>query len=318
MKDKLPDKALYGILIAVLAVTVAAVILIAVFQNRQQEELTEPLPSQSPPAASTPTPTATPAPTAYLLPLVPLGEATPTVSPPGAAASPTPSMNPIEGQYDSDTKDFMAVGLQNGKAAALFIVHLTPETLSVIAIPAETLTTVYTLDGGGAVCGASLRPIGDAAAFGGTERKLKAWNTVWALRQLTGVRLEEYLVLDVSCLAEAVSIIGPLSAGEESIDSARTAALLLEEGEQRAQSLLFLAEGMLNKLNETSFWKLSSLQRAVKGKFYSSLTYRELVTLSKCLKKVKTADFYLFPTAASPEGRQLDRAEAEKMLGRIF
>lgn len=110
-----------------------------------------PAPSDTPSPA--PTPSATPVPTPYYLPLVPEGQArTPTPAPtavPSTAPSHVPDAeapkirpDPREGIYNDTIKEFMAIGIENGEAIAVLLVHAEPPQASIVAIPCETLAEV--------------------------------------------------------------------------------------------------------------------------------------------------------------------------------
>ena len=124
-----------------------------------------------------PSPVPTPSPTPYRLPLVPQGgkqTATPAPSPSpeptpepqaqGAADVPVIRTDARVGVYQSDRKEFLAIGTLSGEAVAVLLVQVKPPETTVLALPAETLAPVYTLGEHCAIRSVDTAPLGTASA----------------------------------------------------------------------------------------------------------------------------------------------------------
>ena len=110
-----------------------------------------PSPIQTACPSSAPSPAPTPMPTVFRLPLVPEWDSPqPTLTPSGAAGAfvpkafappdtepPAGESGPWVGAYDGQTRDILAVGLQNGRAAALLLLRLCGDVLTIAALPAD-------------------------------------------------------------------------------------------------------------------------------------------------------------------------------------
>ena len=123
----------------------------AIFLSPKVAEAPEPTPEPSPAPTATPRPTEIPAPTVFLLPLVPRWDTPrPTAEPGGAVGAfvPQTAAPPLEdleegregpgvGAYDGHIKDSLAVGLQEGRTAALLLLRLAGDELTITALPME-------------------------------------------------------------------------------------------------------------------------------------------------------------------------------------
>lgn len=237
----------------VLLLTAAAALFLAPGEGEPVPEPTA-SPAQTDPPAATASPGPTPSPTAFRLPLVPQWD-TPQPADPGDAAGafvpqrdlppgtaePTGTAGPWVGAYDEHTKDILAVGLRNGRAAALLLMRLKGETLTILALPAaQTL-----LEGG------NLEEQGrQAAAL--VERDL-------------GMGYGAWLALDMTCLPAILEITGPLGSGGADVASPEGALALAADG--------------VSCMQRVSLLKFPALKRAVGDGFASNLTTRELWSL---------------------------------------
>lgn len=284
-----------------------------------------PLPSASASPTPTPTPeptaapTDTPAPTAYYLPLVPDGTdvkatplpATPTPSPTSAptaepeAQAPRIHPSPREGIYNEQIREFMAIGTRNGEAIAVLLVHVEPPDASVVAIPCETLATVYKLGSGAAIEDVTLAPIGTATASAGTERE-GCWNLVWAVKNLTGWRAPAYLWVDFGCMEDFFSFAPSL----DGIDFAAFSDMLTHGGETLAADMARVGVGAVRYLGQVSLWELPAFRSATRGAFASSLSIFELLSLMSSLKEVKQFSVSVLPTELKDGVRVLSDAAA--------
>lgn len=262
-----------------------------------------PLPTETPQLS--PSPTETPTPTPYLLPLVPQGAGkTPTPLPatPRVSPTPTPTVQPEaavprirgdlrEGTYNDDIKEFMAIGTQNGEAIAVLLVHVEPPKTTVVAIPCETLATVYTLGKNTEVSRVDAAQLGTATARAESGRE-GCWNLIWAVKNLTGYRAPAYLCVDFACMESFFSFVP----AQNGVDYDAFCEMLRESGETRAQSMAKLGVGVVRYLGKVSLWELPSFRSATRGAFTSSLSVFELLGLMNDLKRVSEFSVHVLPT----------------------
>ena len=260
------------------------------------------LPTDTP--APTPEPTPTPSPTPYLLPLVPEGavqtptppSAAPTDSPlPAATVRPEAGVPPREGVYNDEIKEFMAIGTQNGEAIAVLLVRVKPPEATVVAIPSETLATVYTLGKDAAVERVDTAPLSQATARAESVRE-GCWNLVWAVKNLLGYRAPAYLCVDFSCMEAFFSFAPELPADGGGIDLDAFMKMLDEPDETRTESMAAFGVGVVKYLGRVSLWDLPAFKSATRGAFTSSLSVYDLLMLMSDLKKVDTFTVAVLPT----------------------
>ena len=274
---------------------------------------TEPSPppiDDSPAATDSPEPTPSPSPepslvpTPYRLPLVPEGAASPTPQPlPSSPPSPGPSNTPQaerpndvrDGVYTEQIKEFMAIGTQNGEAIAVLLVRVEPPNGSIVAIPCETQTTVYTLSEDASVDRTDVAPL-STATVRAPGRREGCWNLVWAVKNLTGWRAPEYLYVDFACMEAFFSFIPSIPTEDGDVDLAAFSAILNSEGEPRARALGALGAGLVRVLGRVSIWDLPSFKAATRDAFCSSLSVFDLLALMRDLKKVDSFSVTVLPT----------------------
>ena len=246
------------ILIAVLSglALLLAVTAALLFMSRSAEETVEPTPSPAETASPVPTPlpSDTPEPTVFRLPLVPLYDTPrPTAGPTDAGAfvpytsPPAGAAVPWMGTYDEHTRDILAVGLREGRAAVLLFLRLDRRGLALAALPMDETP----------LAGSDLAARGARAAI--------------LAEELTGRRYSAWLTLDLGCVPAVLQITGPLSS--------RGAEDLLGDREQRARGTLSLMMGAARYVERASLLQLPTLKRAVGDAFASSLNTRELWSL---------------------------------------
>ena len=255
-----------------------------------------PAAAEPPSPSPTPLPTNTPSPTPYLLPLVPEGE-TRTPAPtsiPSPSPSPTPAPqaeapqihpDPREGIYNDRIREFMAIGLQNGEAIAVLLVHVEPPKATVVAIPCETLATVYSLGPDTAVESVNTAPLGTSTARAAGLRE-GCWNLIWTVKNLLGYRAPAYLCVDFACMDAFFSFAPSLPADGSAIDLNAFRAMCGERGETRARSMARFGVGVVRYLGKVSLWDLPAFRSATSGAFSSSLSVFDLISLMRTLKNV--------------------------------
>ena len=177
---------------AILLLTVAAVLISSSLDGAASVAPTA-SPTQTASPTATPEPTVTPVPTAFRLPLVPQWDTPrPTVDMAGAfvpqptASAPDPpgdGSGPwVEGQGEH-TQDILAVGLREGRAAALLMLRLTEGTLTITALPLDETPLV----------GKDIQEQGAQAA---------------ARAVTAGRRCGGWMALDLTCLPAVLEITG--------------------------------------------------------------------------------------------------------------
>lgn len=232
-------------------------------------------PEASPEPASMPTaspaPTETPAPTIFLLPLVPQWDTPQPTAASGAVGAFVPRTGAppqgtpgkgAEGPWvsagDEHSKDILAVGLQDGRTAALLLLRLTGQEVTVTALPAEGLP----------LAGASLEEKGAQAA---------------ALAEAaTGRRYEGWMALDLTCLPAVLRVTGPLAGpGAEAL--------------AEPEDALAMAEGALRYARRAAVWQFPALRQAVGDCFASGLSGWELWKLLWALRRSEVVRCQTWP-----------------------
>lgn len=255
---------------AILLLILAAVL---IFGPHEGEEAAAPTASPTETAQPTPTvtPTASPEPTAFRLPLVPQWDTPrPTADTTGtvdafvpqptvkAADPPGDETGPWVSACDEGAKDILAVGLQDGRAAALLMLRLSGDLLTITALPWEDPPR---LEG-------DLKDQGaQAAALTGS---------------VTGRRYNAWMVLDLGCLPAVLKITGPMGDyGGETVS---------------AQGALSLAMGAVTCMERVSLLKFPALKRAMGDAFASNLSTGELWSLFWTVRQGVTVRSALLPS----------------------
>ena len=228
----------------ILLLTVGAVL---IFDSKEEEAAPKPT-ATSPVTATpllTPSPTPAPSPTDFRLPLVPQWDTPqPSGEPVGAGVFapqtlvPEGTAGPWVDAGDGHTRDILAVGLREGRAAALLLLRLSGNTLTVMALPADE----------GLLAGADLTEPGEEAAS-----KVKA---------LTGLCCGSWMALDLACLPMVLEITGPL--GDPGTDVLSMAGIMA------------MAEGAVTYVQRVSLLKLPALKRAMGDCFRSNMSTWDL------------------------------------------
>ena len=225
-------------------------------------------PETSPEPSSTPTespaPTGTPTPTIFLLPLVPqwdtpqptaasgaVGDFVPQTGAPPQETLEEGAEGPWVSAGDEHSKDILAVGLQEGRTAALLLLQLVGDELTITALPMERTP----------LPGPTLADQGAQAAS--------------LVEAATGHRYGAWMVLDLSCLPAVLAIIGPLAA-----PGAETLA--------KPGDALAMAEGALSYVRRASIWQFPSLKQAIGNRYASNLSVWELWKLLWALRSLGT------------------------------
>ena len=242
---------------AILLLTVAAVL---IFTPGDEKTVSEPTttPWETGAPTFTPVPAPTPSPTAFRLPLVPQWDTPwPTADMAGAfvprptEASATEPPGDRSGPWvESDgehTRNILAVGLREGRAAALLMLRLGEGTLTITALPPDETPLV----------GNDLREQGKQAAA--------------LVEAAMGRRCGAWMALDLTCLPAVLEITGPL--GDFGADAFST------------QGALSLAMGAVTCLERVSLLRFPALKRAMGDAFASSLSTGELWSLFWTVRK---------------------------------
>jgi hypothetical protein len=257
-----------------------------------------PAPTDAPTPSFTPQPTVTPSPTPYYLPLVPEGAARTQTPAPTAAPTPTQSPapeaqaskirpHPRNGTYNDEIREFMAIGIENGEAIAVLLVHVQPPVAKVTAIPCETLAAVFTLGTDTTVKSVDTAPLMTATARAESARE-GCWNLIWAVKNLIGYRAPAYLCVDFRCMDAFFSFAPSLPADGGNVDLTEFRRICQESGEARARSMARFGVGVVRFLGKVSLWDLPAFRSATSGAFTSSLSVFELLSLMRTLKAVDT------------------------------
>ncbi len=256
---------------AVLLLTAAVLIFMPGDEAAVPEPAPTPLETDVP--DFTPVPVSTPIPTAFRLPLVPQRDTpSPTADTTGAFV-PQPAESTAEplgdgagpwaGVCDEHTKDILAVGLQNGRAAALLLLRLCGDVLTITALPADEVP----------LSGESIRIQGERAASLAEER--------------LGRSCGGWLALDLGRLPAILQITGPLGEPGEGVSSPKGALALTADAVAYVQ--------------RTSLLKLPALKRAVGEGFASNLSSRELWSLFWTVRGGVTVRGLLLATATADQ-----------------
>ena len=263
------------ILIAIISGAILLLTMAAVLISAPADGDAPPEPSSSPAATASPsaapTATASPEPTVFRLPLVPAWDtpqptretegtvnafvphvtAAPGTEPPGEGAGPQAEAG------DEQARDILAVGLQDGRTAALLMLRISDDTLTVTALPADAP-------------GPTGRPL-EETFLAGDDLAARAAQAASLAEGATGRSWGDWMALDLGCLPAVLEITGPLGDG--------LAAVLAGDGTERARGALSLMAGTVTYLEQVSLLKLPALRRAVGDAFASSLNTRELWSL---------------------------------------
>ena len=266
-----------------------------------------PAPTDTP--SPSPSPVPTPSPTPYRLPLVPQGGMQPATPAPSPSPEPTPEPQaqgaadvPVirtdarVGVYQSDRKEFLAIGTLSGEAVAVLLVQVKPPETTVLALPAETLAPVYTLGEHCAIRSVDTAPLGTASARAGSLRE-GCWNLIWAIKNLTGYQAPEYLCVDLGCMESFFAYAPRLTTEDGDITLSTFRAALNEEGAARARRMGALGVGAVKYLREVSLWELPGFRNATRDAFSSSLSVPELLFLMVSLRAVTDFKVDVLPTS---------------------
>lgn len=262
------------------------------------EPTSSPIPTALPTVAPTSSPT--PAATVFRLPLVPQGDAPqatgePTagvfapriLAPPDSARS-GGTARPWVGTYDERTRDILAVGLRDGRLAALLFLRIDKDGLALAALPTD-------------VVGPRGQPL-EAEILTGSDLKARGEQAAALVEAATGRRYGAWLALDLACAPQLLAVTGPLAG--------QGAGALQGDGRQRAQGALTLMTGAAAYVRQASLWKLSAFKGAVGDAFASSLSPRELWSLFWTVRSgVATRGLVL-----SADGGQVDPAALENFF----
>ena len=197
------QRIILGAAVGVALLLLVGLIAFACAKPRTAENAPSPSPSAS--ATATPSPSPTPTPSArptetpvYRLPLVPFAEETdaPTASPLApVTAKPIDPSAMIEGRFDSNVRDFLTVGTEDGEPVAVLLVRLAPPNLWVLSVPCETLPTEPQTD--------AVTP----APSPKNEKNAAARRVSRAVASELGLKLDHTLTLDLTCAEEVVEFL---------------------------------------------------------------------------------------------------------------
>ncbi|MBR0206537.1 MAG: hypothetical protein IJQ45_07355 [Clostridia bacterium] len=277
----------------VLLLTVAAALILTPREGDAPPE-SNPAPAETVSPTATPIASPTPPPTAFRLPLVPQWDTPqPGETPAGAVGAFVPQRGsspdavlpegtalPWVGAYDAHTRDILAVALQDGRAAALLLLRLDQEGLTLAALPTDVVDP-------------SGRPL-DETRLPGEDLAAQGPQAVTLVEALTGRRYGAWMALDLSCVPAVLEVTGPLGG--------QGAQALAGDGQQRAQGALSLMTGATAYIQQASLLKLPALKRAVGDAFSSNLSPRELWSLFWTVRNGITTRGILVPS----DGRQAD------------
>lgn len=312
-----------GIAVAIILCVVAGVFLLPRTPADAEERMVEP---SVPPSLQTPaptpsaSPTATPAPTAYVLPLVPLWDEpspSPTPGPPEASAR-GPALPNVEGRYDDTCKDLLAVGIQDGMATAILLVRIQGDTMTVLAIPCETVGTVYTLDRDYNVTAVNSRPLSAALRFGGPGGRQQLWNLVWAVKNTVGVCAAHFVALDLSCMEELTEQLGGLPGQHGTITPTRAGEILASSGTARAAGMADMGIGLVHAFQKTALWELPQLQKLTADKIRSGLSTRQMIAIALSFQRIEHITYEVLPTKELAGGMVPSYPDAEKILKKLY
>ena len=252
----------------ILLLTVGAVLIL---DAREEEALPEPTVSPQATATPLPTPPPTPAPspTDFRLPLVPRWDTPrPTADMAGAFVPqsraaiqtelPGGGSEPLAENSGGDAQDILAVGLREGRAAALLLLRLTDGGLTITSLPP------------------------DGTLLSGSDLKAQGVQAASLAEAATGRRWGAWMALDLACLPAVLEITGPLGDFDPDASS--------------VQDALSLAVGAAACIERVSLLKFPALKRAVGEGFASSLSPRELWSLFWTIRRGVAVRAFLQPT----------------------
>ncbi len=296
-----------------------------------------PTPTVTPTLTPAPTPYRTQHPTAtplYRLPLVPFMEdADPSEEPSafsdGVAASPVPIETPSEtepqaqglpfavpvmssahdgtvrqGRFESAVRDFAAIGREDGEARVILLARLAPPTLSVLAIPCESLI-------GGIP--ASLALAGDGEDFAAEGARIRETLGAWL-----GFAPACAMTLDLACAEDLLNAIGQVKGGGMTFDAASFSTLKNESGLRLAYGMAALGVGTAEAISNASPLTLLSLKKLTKGMSHADRNTFELLGMLSALRRVERTAIYVLPTEDEKTGMTARRAEVQTVLATVF
>ena len=194
------------------------------------------------------------------------------------AASPTADAPLREGRFDNDVRDFLAIATQDGDTVAILLARLAPPTLSVVAIPCETLETDAPTEAEQAEKNAEARRLSERIA----ER--------------FGLKLSHSFTADLSCLDAMLDSVPTLSAVGMTFDESTVDAVLTATGTERAYGMGALGVSICNLFSTVSPWTLPALRDATRGKVETELNIWELLGFCAALRGMTTASVTVLPT----------------------
>lgn len=273
----------------------------------------------NPSASPSPTPSTEPV-AAYRLPLVPIwDERTSSPAPtPSATLRPTVGFQPTLGQYSSSTKDFLAVGTENGVATAILLVRMTGTQLNVLAIPHEAMALVYTLDEECKITQTSYTSLGAATVLGGQKRNQQVWNLIWAVKNLVGVQVNQYVCIELECLDDVLASVGGFEGTNQTYTPENIHMFFDSERESKTYIMLDIGVGLVKCLKGISIWELPSIQKATKGHVSSSLSTAELISMARGFQSITAIECYTLPLVGEGEQWTLDSDESLKILRNLY
>ena len=221
-------------------------------------------PTPTPVPTQTPPPTATPAPPIQRLPLVPLWDtprpsAEPLAEESPASRAPAEGAGPWVGVNEGKRQDILAVGLLEGRAAALLLVRTEGETVTVIGVPSD-------------LAGPEGLPLSQMD-LAGEGPAAQAESAAKAVERALGLRYGAYMGLDLQCLPALLEVMG----------LAPLADALNQPGPAGAQGALDLAAEALRYVSRASLLQYPAVRRAVGAAFGSNLSVRELWQLLRAV-----------------------------------
>lgn len=289
-------------------VGVAAALLVGLFFLPKPNRADAAAPSPSPTVSASPTvrPTHTIAPTptvrptatpAYRLPLVPL-DATEAPTPsavPTTAPTMTPPTAPTDAptaRFDSEVRDFLAIGLRDGEPVAILVARLAPPNLSVAAIPCEALSV--TAD----------------AANNGTAKELER-----SIADRFGLELNRSFTADLSCMDKVLEAVPTMTAAGMTFDESTVDAVLGATGSERAYGMGALGAGLCACFREITPWTFAAVRDATRGKVQTELSLWELLGFCAALQGMETSTVVVLPT--EQDGTVLAQS-ADSVLRTVF
>lgn len=269
MKEKLSDKALWAIVVGILAGAIILVLCLAAGEGVVSGKALLPTPFVHPtqtPEPTSPGPTGVPA--GYRLPLVPIWETPSQTNVPYSTPGSVPEASgapPVLGVYDDTTRTLAAAGLLAGKPVAVFMIRQREETLSVLGVSQEDFSAEET----------------------------PAMTMEMLLNKLaksTGVQLQEYIYVEMEGLE---ALIRETKAADAYLLQEKAA--MEARGEARARAMLLLGAELYRDLKDISPLKGLLLERAMRGLWGSSLNKSQVWKLGGAIKRCKNMELLLIP-----------------------